>query len=100
MSHNKKITLLAALAMICIGFFLFYGLGNWEYSLPRRCFKVLAMMLTGGAIAFSTVIFQTITNNRILTPGIFRPRFPVYAHSDRHRVPVRFNEYRHDEQKS
>ncbi|MES5397590.1 iron chelate uptake ABC transporter family permease subunit [Bacillus amyloliquefaciens] len=70
MSHNKKITLLAALAIICIGFFLFYGLGNWEYSLPRRCFKVLAMMLTGGAIAFSTVIFQTITNNRILTPGI------------------------------
>ena len=46
MSHNKKITLLAALAMICIGFFLFYGLGNWEYSLPRRCFKVFAMMLT------------------------------------------------------
>ncbi|MCC9023427.1 iron chelate uptake ABC transporter family permease subunit [Bacillus nakamurai] len=70
MSHNKKITLLAALAMLCIGLFLFYGLGNWEYSLPRRCSKVLAMMLTGGAIAFSTVIFQTITNNRILTPGI------------------------------
>lgn len=44
--------------------------GQLGILLPRRCFKVLAMMLTGGAIAFSTVIFQTITNNRILTPGI------------------------------
>lgn len=28
------------------------------------------MIITGGAIAFSTVVFQTITNNRILTPSI------------------------------
>src|SRR5699024_6922088 len=27
-------------------------------------------ILTGGAIAFSTTIFMTITNNRILTPSI------------------------------
>lgn len=41
MSHNKKITLLAALAMICIGFFLFYGLGNWEYSCRDDASKCL-----------------------------------------------------------
>ena len=28
------------------------------------------MTLTGGAIAFSSVVFQTLTNNRILTPSI------------------------------
>ena len=32
--------------------------------------KYIAMILTGGAIAFSSLIFQTVTNNRILTPSI------------------------------
>ena len=31
---------------------------------------MIAMVLTGVAIAYSTVIFQTITHNRILTPSI------------------------------
>lgn len=70
MRKNMKITLLVGIAMICIGLFLFYDLGNWDYTFPRRCKKVLAIILTGGAIAFSTMIFQTITNNRILTPSI------------------------------
>src|SRR5690606_25784695 len=43
---------------------------NWDYVLPRRTMKILAIVLTGSAIAFSTVVFQTITNNRILTPSI------------------------------
>src|SRR5699024_1717856 len=40
------------------------------YILPRRILKVVAIILTGGAIAFSTTVFMTITNNRILTPSI------------------------------
>ncbi|MCC0565810.1 iron chelate uptake ABC transporter family permease subunit [Brevibacillus borstelensis] len=44
--------------------------GNWDYILPRRSLKVLAIILTGTAIAYSTLVFQTITNNRILTPSI------------------------------
>src|SRR5699024_302450 len=31
---------------------------------------VVAIILTGGSIAFATTIFMTITNNRILTPSI------------------------------
>ncbi len=31
---------------------------------------MLAIGLTGAAIAFSTIVFQTLTNNRILTPSI------------------------------
>ncbi|MNZ63974.1 Hemin transport system permease protein HmuU [compost metagenome] len=66
-----KLTLLAAMAIGLIAVFLFIDLGsNWDYVLPRRFKKVLAIALTGAAIAFSTVIFQTITNNRILTPSI------------------------------
>ena len=42
----------------------------WEYALPRRFAKVFAIIIVGTAIAYSSMIFQTITNNRILTPSI------------------------------
>ncbi|MHA6487769.1 petrobactin ABC transporter permease YclO [Bacillus cabrialesii] len=70
MRNQMKIAMLVGLAIVCIGLFLFYDVGNWDYTLPRRIKKVAAIVLTGGAIAFSTMIFQTITNNRILTPSI------------------------------
>ena len=38
--------------------------------LPRRVIKIIAIIVVGCAIAFSTVIFQTVTNNKILTPSI------------------------------
>ncbi|USG68311.1 iron chelate uptake ABC transporter family permease subunit [Brevibacillus ruminantium] len=44
--------------------------GNWDYILPKRGMKVLAIILTGSAIAYATLVFQTIANNRILTPSI------------------------------
>lgn len=44
--------------------------GNWEYILERRTYKVAAIILTGVSIALATVVFQTITQNRILTPSI------------------------------
>lgn len=66
-----KLTLLSVLAVALIAAFLFIDLpSNWDYALPRRVRKILAIVLTGGAIAYATLIFQTITNNRILTPSI------------------------------
>ncbi|UAL48645.1 iron chelate uptake ABC transporter family permease subunit [Sutcliffiella horikoshii] len=71
MKLKHKIYLLIGLLVISVSLFLFYDLGSsWDYALPRRATKVLAIILTGGSIAFSTVIFQTITSNRILTPSI------------------------------
>ncbi|MDM5297427.1 iron chelate uptake ABC transporter family permease subunit [Bacillus pumilus] len=69
---HKKHTLLliAIMATGVIALFLAYQIGNWEYTVPSRLKKVLAITLTGGAIAFSSVVFQTLTNNRILTPSI------------------------------
>jgi len=51
---------------------LFEGLNsrNWDYNLSKRIPKVIAIAVTGGSIAFSSMIFQTVTNNRILTPSI------------------------------
>src|SRR5690606_22623288 len=62
---------LALVAIILVSIFLFIDInGQWDYVFPRRSAKLFAIVLTGAAIAFSTVIFQTITNNRILTPSI------------------------------
>ena len=66
-----KLSILFVIVIALIALFLLYDVGgHWDYVLPRRSKKVLAMILTGGAIAFSTIVFQTITNNRILTPSI------------------------------
>lgn len=71
MTYKTKTGILAGIALLLIGLYLFIKLGNnWEYALERRSYKLFAIVLTGAAIAFSTVIFQTITNNRILTPSI------------------------------
>ena len=71
MDYKKKVTVLAIIATLLAMLYIFYDLsGNIGYILPRRMIKVLAIILTGGAIAFSTTIFMTITNNRILTPSV------------------------------
>lgn len=71
MRNSTKLIILTVLAAFFCGLYLFHGLnGSFDYALPRRGIKVLAMIITGVAIAYSTVIFQTITHNRILTPSI------------------------------
>ncbi|WP_419960129.1 iron chelate uptake ABC transporter family permease subunit [Psychrobacillus sp. BM2] len=71
MRNSTKMMILIGLVLVSIALYLFQGLnGSYDYALPRRAIKVLAMALTGVAIAYSTVIFQTITHNRILTPSV------------------------------
>lgn len=71
MRNRTKLLIFAVIALVFCGLYLFHGLnGSYDYALPRRAIKVLAMAITGVAIAYSTVIFQTITHNRILTPSI------------------------------
>ncbi|MFO7248296.1 MAG: iron chelate uptake ABC transporter family permease subunit [Bacillota bacterium] len=71
MKPKSKLVLLAVLAIVMVIVFLFGQMGsNWSYILSRRLVKVAAMVLTAVAIGVSTVVFQTITNNRILTPSI------------------------------
>jgi iron complex transport system permease protein len=59
------IALLAAVAFMTIG-----AKGSWSFILSFRGTKLAAMVLVAYAIAVSTVLFQTVTNNRILTPSI------------------------------
>ncbi|PFD37145.1 iron ABC transporter permease [Bacillus cereus] len=71
-NYKMILALLAIVSVIVIGIFLFINLNmnTLDYALPRRGKKLLAMIITGGAIAFSSMIFQTISNNRILTPSV------------------------------
>ncbi|WP_077324301.1 iron chelate uptake ABC transporter family permease subunit [Virgibacillus siamensis] len=71
MGYKKKTIILAVIAIAIGILYIFYDLsGNIGYILPRRIMEVVAIILTGSAIAFSTTVFMTITNNRILTPSI------------------------------
>ena len=67
-----KLILLSVLTLLIAALYLLYNINPniLEYQLTGRVRKVIAMLLVGGSIAVSTVIFQTITNNRILTPSI------------------------------
>ncbi|MDR4887565.1 iron chelate uptake ABC transporter family permease subunit [Fredinandcohnia sp. QZ13] len=71
MRNSKKLILLAVLAIICVLLYGFYDLkGGFDYAFPKRMTRVTAMIVTGIAISYSTVVFQTITQNRILTPSM------------------------------
>ncbi|WP_353860031.1 iron chelate uptake ABC transporter family permease subunit [Azospirillum formosense] len=62
---------LSALTLLSIALFMTLGArGKWDFILAFRGTKVAAMVLVGYAVAVSTVLFQTITNNRILTPSV------------------------------
>jgi len=59
------LTLLAVTAFMTIG-----AKGSWSFILSFRGTKLAAMILVAYSVAVSTVLFQTVTNNRILTPSI------------------------------
>lgn len=51
--------------------FLFLGAGfDFDYVIPKRLARLAAMLVGGVAIAWSSIVFQTLTGNRILTPAI------------------------------
>ncbi|WP_050874726.1 iron chelate uptake ABC transporter family permease subunit [Comamonas testosteroni] len=51
--------------------FLFWRSGfDFDYVIPRRLARLAAMLIGGVCIAWSSIAFQTLTGNRILTPAI------------------------------
>jgi iron complex transport system permease protein len=68
---KQALLILLALAAVSIIAFMVIGAkGSWSFVLPFRGTKIWAMIVIGTAIAVATVLFQTITANRILTPSI------------------------------
>lgn len=69
---NRKLMGLSLCLAAGILLFLAWDLerATAAYALSRRLPKVAALLLTGSAIAFSSLLFQTVTDNRILTPSV------------------------------
>ncbi|ECL2273777.1 iron chelate uptake ABC transporter family permease subunit [Campylobacter jejuni] len=68
---RKKMLILSFLTLNMIGIFIFVGLNGFdEYALKSRFLQIAAIIIVAICIAASTVIFQTLCNNKILTPAI------------------------------
>lgn len=71
LTPRQVLLVLIALAAVSVVAFMVIGAkGSWSFVLPFRGAKVWAMVVIATAIAVATVLFQTITANRILTPSI------------------------------
>lgn len=71
-SDARKLIMIALLAVVLIVSFVLIGLTpkNYSYALSRRLPKIYTIIMVGGMIGFSSLIFQTVTNNHILTPSV------------------------------
>lgn len=68
---DRRLLYLGLAAILCVAAYMTIGLrGNVGFVLTLRATKLIALVQVGVAVAISTVIFQTITGNRILTPSI------------------------------
>ena len=68
-NHPKSIAII--ILLISMALFLTVNInGYWDFALPLRGKKLLALMVVGYAIGVSTLLFQTLTHNPILTPSL------------------------------
>lgn len=61
---------LVLLLCSCLFFMLFNANGNWDFVIPFRGKKLLLLLTVAYTIGVSTLLFQTLTHNPILTPSI------------------------------
>ena len=69
--RRRTLVVLGVLTLAVVAVFLTVGVtGSWDYALQQRGRRLAAMAVVAVAVAVSTVLFQTVTTNRILTPEI------------------------------
>lgn len=68
----QKLLILGGVTIILAAMYLLIGIDFeiFEYQIMSRLRKFVLIILVGAAIAASTVVFQAITVNRLLTPSI------------------------------
>lgn len=72
LTNNKKMFILIVATVIIGILYLILGINFniFQYQFSSRLRKLILMILVGAAIGTSVVVFQSITNNRLLTPSI------------------------------
>ncbi|ACM03262.1 Transport system permease protein precursor [Cereibacter sphaeroides KD131] len=60
------------ICLVAAGLYLFWGLraANWAFVLELRATRLAALTVVGASVGVATVLFQTVSTNRILTPSI------------------------------
>ena len=63
--------LLVVLTLAGAAAYLLYDVrGSWSYAMDLRTRQLAALLITGAAVGASSVVFQTVTGSRILTPSV------------------------------
>lgn len=63
--------ILCGVLVVCAGaYMLLKASGPPAFIYPYRAVKLAALVLVGAALSVATILFQTITGNRILTPSL------------------------------
>ncbi|MCG8501866.1 MAG: iron chelate uptake ABC transporter family permease subunit [Firmicutes bacterium] len=72
MQLNKKkfLLLLLTICSLCLYLFIDIKPGTFDYAMKLRLPKVAGVILAAVCLSAGTLIFQTLVNNRILTPCI------------------------------
>ncbi len=70
MIARRLALLLCLYGVFSVAFLTINARGSWEFVLWFRGTKLLGISLVAVAIAVATVLFQTLTHNRILTPSL------------------------------
>ncbi len=66
---NRYVLWMVVIAL-ALTFLFFRSEFDFDYVIPKRLARLLAMLIGGVCVAWSAITFQTITGNRILTPAI------------------------------
>lgn len=71
LTPSRRLMWLAGLSLGLVAIFMTINLGsNLQYIMVHRGLTLITMLLVAFAASVSTVLFQTVTNNRVLTPSI------------------------------
>ncbi len=73
MKKKHKVLLITIIITLLVSvLFLGWGLNinNYQYNLKRRTVQILAILVASICTGYTSVAFQTITQNQILTPSI------------------------------
>lgn len=70
--NQKNILILLIISILMISIYMLYGLNvnNLNFVLPFRSKKLVTILLVSFLMAYSSISFQTITHNRLLTPSV------------------------------
>src|SRR5699024_10824836 len=66
----RLVVMAVVLAIAVVAFLFLFVRGSWAFAIPRRATVIGAMTIAAFAQGVGTVIFHTVTQNRILTPSI------------------------------